>query len=58
MKVKITLVKFKSECLVCRFFGACHNSLIQVARERFSNEMWVCLNLIKGKKISFISLVF
>jgi hypothetical protein len=44
MKVKITLVQFKSECLVCRFFRLAATHLY-LAREGFSTQMWVCLKL-------------
>lgn len=44
MKVKITLVKFKSEYLVYRFFSLAATHLY-LAREGFLGQMWVCLIL-------------
>jgi hypothetical protein len=46
MKVKITLVKIKIECLVCRFFlGLPQRTTYTVAREGFSGEILLRLNL-------------
>jgi hypothetical protein len=46
MKVKITLVKIKIECLVCRFFlGLPQRTTYTVARKGFSGEILLRLNL-------------
>ena len=46
MKVKITLVKIKIECLVCRFFlGLPQRTTYTVAREGFSGAILLRLNL-------------
>jgi hypothetical protein len=46
MKVKITLVKIKIECLVCRFFlGLPQSTTYTVARKGFSGEILLRLNL-------------
>jgi hypothetical protein len=64
MKVKITLVKIKIECLVCRFFlGLPQRTTYTVARKGFSDEMKLCLNLnevgnILGLEISTITKLY